>query len=125
MICKYFAEDGTEFDDYDECEEYERRQEFAAHITESKFWNDEGQRMTIEEWIRDPECCDYMEISDNEEAEYIHQFLRHMGICSPWRDWRVNNPTVGRYYYSREKDDWRNFEADYSEALRILNIFEG
>lgn len=125
MICKYFADDGTEFDDYDECNDYEHRQEFAAHITESKFWDEDGQYMTTQEWLKDPEDCDFMEVSDSEEAYHIQQFLQYVGICSPWRNWRVDNPTAGRYYYSREKDDWRNFDTDQCEILRILNIFEG
>lgn len=125
MICKYFADDGTEFNDYDECEDYERKQEFAVRITESKFWDEDGQYMTTQEWLQDPEDCDFMEVAEG-ESEDIHKFLREdAGICSPWDNWRYNNPATGRYYYSHKDDSWHNFDTDQCEILRILNIFEG
>lgn len=126
MRVVYFADDGTRFEDEDECELYELKQKLTTAITESLFFNEDGKYMTTEEWLADPECCDYMAVADNDEAELIYKYLREtVGLCHPWEDWRVDKPTAGRYYYCRKDDRWHNFETDYAEIIRVLNIFKG
>lgn len=126
MLCKYIADDGTEFEDYDECEEYERKQALSTQLTESKFWDMNGNRMTIANWLRDPEDCDFMEIANNQEAMLVYKYLREdVGLCHPWEQWRTDAPTKGRYYYCRKDESWHNFETDHAEIIRVLNIFEG
>lgn len=126
MHVVYFADDGTRFEDEDECELYELKQKLTAAITESLFFNEDGKYMTTEEWLTVPDRCDYMTVASNEEAELIYKYLREtVGLCHPWEDWRVDKPTAGRYYYSRNDDRWHNFDKEHAELLRILNIFEG
>lgn len=126
MYVVYFADDGTRFEDEDECELYELKQELAAEIAKSFFYDGNGNCMTTEEWLTNPDRCDYMVVASNDEAELIYKYLREtVGLCHPWEDWRVNKPTSGRYYYSRNDDSWHNFDAEHSEMLRILEIFEG
>lgn len=126
MHVVYFADDGTRFEDEDECEQYELKQKLTAAITESFFYDDNGKYMTTEEWLADPECCDYMVVADNEEAELIYKYLcETIGLCHPWEDWRVDKPTAGRYYYSHNDDRWHNFDEEHSELLRIMKILEG
>lgn len=126
MHVVYFADDGTRFEDEDECELYELKQELTATITESLFFNGDGKYMSTEEWLADPECCDYMVVTDNDEAEFIYKYLREtVGLCHPWEDWGATKPTAGRYYYSHKDDRWHNFDEEHGEMLRILNIFEG
>ena len=125
MHVVYFADDGTRFEDEDECEQYELKQKLTAAITESFFFNENGKYMTTEEWLADPECCDYMVVADNEEAELIYKYLREtIGLCHPWENWRVDKPTAGRYYYSHNDDRWHNFDEEHGELLRIMKIFE-
>lgn len=124
MICKYFADDGTEFDDYDECEAYEHRQKTINAVQLSRFWDEDRKPMTLERFIGEPEACDYMEIANDDEAARIKEFCRNdAGIMSPWA--YNEEPVPGRYYYSHSEDNWHNFDTDYNEILRILNIFEG
>ena len=126
MKVVYFADDGTRFEDEDECELYELKQKLTAAITESLFFNEDGEYMTIEEWLTDPECCDYMAVTDDDEAELIYKYLREtVGLCHPWESGRVNKPTAGRYYYSHKDDCWHNFDEEHDELLRIMKIFEG
>lgn len=124
MICKYFADDGTEFDDFDECEVYEHRQKTINTVQFSRFWDENRKPMTLERFIEEPEACDYMEVANDDEAARIKEFCRNdAGIMAPW----VYNedPVPGRYYYSHGEDKWHNFDADYNGILRILNIFQG
>ena len=125
MKVVYFADDGTRFEDEDECELYELKQKLTAAITESLFFNGDGKRMTTEQWLTDPECCDYMAIANNKEAELIYKYLREtIGLCYP-ENWRVDKPTSGRYYYNYNDEQWHNLDVEYGELLRILDIFEG
>lgn len=126
MKVVYFADDGTRFEDEDECELYERKQTLLGQITQSCFFSGEGNYMTAEEWLANPECCDYMKVANDEEAEWIYRYLRDdIGLCHPWEDRRANPPAAGYYYYNRKDDRWHNFETDYNEMLRILHIFGG
>lgn len=124
MICKYFANDGTEFNDYDECATYEYRQKTINTIQFSRFWDECRNPMTLEQFIANPEACDYMDIADDSEAALIKEFCRDdAGIMSPW-EYNVI-PTQGRYYFSHNNDKWYCFDTEYNEMLRILNVFEG
>lgn len=126
MICKYFAEDGTEFDDYDECEAYEQRLTKWSKITESKFYNSDGKLMTTDEWLSSAEMCDYMEVATNEEAELIREYCTDVvGLYHPWPTWRVDNPTAGRYYYSHADEAWRNLDTEIAWLTQITKVFEG
>lgn len=124
MICKYFADDGTEFDDIDECEAYERRKKIISAIQFSRFWDENRKLMTLDEFVKNPEMCDYMEVATDDEASIIKEFCREdVGIVSPWA--YNGTPVQGRYYYSRDEDDWRCFDADLSTLHEIEKIFEG
>lgn len=124
MICKYFADDGTEFDDYDECEAYERRQKTINAVQFSRFWDENRKPMTLERFIEEPEACDYMEVANDDEAARIKEFCRNdAGIMAPWA--YNEAPVHGRYYYSHSEDDWLCFDADLSKLREIEKIFEG
>lgn len=126
MRIVFFADDGTRFEDEDECEQYELKHKLTAAITESFFYNFDGYYMTTEQWLADPESCDYMVVANDEEAELIYKYLREtVGLCHPWEDWRVDKPTAGRYYYSHNDDRWHNFDEEHGKLLRIMKILEG
>lgn len=126
MKVVYFADDGTRFEDEDECELYELKQELNAAITESLFFDEDGKYMTTEEWLTNPECCYYMKVVNDKEAKMIYKYLRDdVGLCHPWEGRHTSTPAAGRYYYNRKDYCWNNFETDYNEMLSILKIFEG
>lgn len=125
MICKYFAEDGTEFNDYDECEAYERRLTKWSKITESKFYDADEKPMTADEWLSSAEMCAYMEVATDEEAELIQEYcVSEVGLCHPWPN-RADIPTAGRYYYSHADDAWHNLDTEIAWLAQITKIFEG
>jgi len=124
MICKYYADDGTEFNDYDECATYERRQKTINNVRLSRFWDENLKPMTLDEFIKDPEMCDYMEVATDNEASLIKVFCREdAGIMSPWA--YNETPLHGRYYFSHSADEWRCFDTDLSTLHEIEKIFEG
>lgn len=124
MICKYYADDGTEFDNYDDCETYERRQKTINAVRFSRFWDENRKLMTLDEFINEPEMCDYMEIGTDDEASLIKVFCREdAGIMAPWA--YNETPMYGRYYYSRDDDEWRCLDTDLSMLREIEKIFKG
>jgi hypothetical protein len=124
MICKYFADDGTEFNDYDECATYERRQKAISAVQLSRFWDGNCKPMTLDELIKEPEMCDYMEVANDAEASLIKEFFRDEAcLTAPWA--YRETPLPGRYYHSRDMDEWRCFDTDLSALREIEKIFEG
>ena len=124
MICTYFADDGTEFDNYDECEAYERRMKTIYTVTLSRFWNENCVPMTLEEFIHEPEYCDYMEVANEREAAIIKEFCRNdVGIMAPWT--YQEHPMPGRYYYRHSDEEWHNLDEDMNGFKKILEVFEG
>lgn len=125
MKILYIADDGTQFHDEDECLAYENRINKWSKITKSRFWDVMRVPMTVEQWLDDPENCDYMEVANNEEAALILDYLRNeIGLCHPWPDLHVA-PTAGRYYYSHDDDAWHRPDAELAALTQIMETFEG
>lgn len=125
MKILYIADDGTQFHDEDECLAYENRINKWSKITKSRFWDVMRVPMTIEQWLDDPENCDYMEVANDEEAVLIREYLRDViGLCHPWPDYHVT-PTAGRYYYSHDDDEWHRPDTELAVLTQIMETFEG
>lgn len=125
MKILYIADDGTQFHDEDECLAYENRINKWSKITKSRFWDVMRVPMTIEQWLDDPETCDYMDVANDEEAALIREYLRDViGLCHPWPDYHVA-PTAGRYYYSHDDDEWHRPDTELAMLTQIMETFEG
>ena len=125
MKILYIADDGTQFHDEDECLAYENRINKWSKITKSRFWDVMRVPMTVEQWLDDPENCDYMEVANDEEAALIREYLCDViGLCHPWSDRHVA-PTAGRYYYSHDDDEWHRPDAELAALTQIMETFEG
>ena len=122
MKILYIADDGTQFHDEDECLAYENRINKWSKITKSRFWDVMRVPMTVEQWLDDPENCDYMEVANDEEAALIQEYLRNeIGLCYPWPGY----PTAGRYYYSHDDDTWHRPDTELAMLTQIMETFEG
>lgn len=117
----YRADDGTDFRTREECEAYENRKKIAAMNLKSRFFNKHGVEMDITDLYNCIEEGWYMEIANMVEAEFIADYAeRDVGITLFKR-----KPTMGRFYWDVDADEWRNVEELYAIYAEKLKVFEG
>lgn len=117
----YRAFDGTNFDSEDECTEYESRMKVAAMNLKSRFFDRDGDLMNINDLFTCLENGYYMELTTMEEAKFIAEYSeKEVGMTI-----FATTPTIGRYYWDADKDEWHNIEELYAAYADKLKIFEG
>ena len=128
MKVVYIADDGTQFEDEDECKEYEYASEMKDKFPTTRFFDIHCKPM---EFVGTWEFCEslfYFDARTQEEAELLHQFFIYHGYDSPWKRQRWNEKvtvSTGRYFYDTDEENWRNVEELYAVYQKMLNIFEG
>lgn len=120
----YIADDGTQFNNYDECEEYEQLAPYQGKLDTTAFWNSNGLQMSANEFLHDPDECFYMEVCDDNEGRVIDDFLQnYVKTDVPWN---VDATTyVGRYYYSVKDYAWHSLDEELGALRTIMEVFEG
>ena len=120
MRVVYIADDGTQFEDEDECKEYEYADKMKDKFPTTRFYSNRGKPM---QFIGTCEFCEnifYFDVRTLEEAELLHQFFIDCGFDSPWKRKRWDEEVT-----VSEEDRWRNIEELYAAYQKVLNIFEG
>ena len=126
MRVAYFADDGSEFDNEEECEQYEYNLRMKDKFPTTRFFNRVGK---VVPFLASCEFCEnlfYVDVSNMDEALLLHQWFQDCGFDSIWpRDFhRGVTITLGRFFYDTEEDRWRNIEELYKAYQDVLDIFE-
>lgn len=115
----YRADDGREFDDEYECEAYEDQQKIKDMNLQSRFFDENGYLIPLEDIVYCLERAWYMEIATMEEARFFAEYAeREVGIIL-----FEDKPQVGRFYYA-ENEEWRPIEDLYQRYAKVNDIFE-
>ena len=115
----YRADDGREFDDEYECEAYENQQKIKDMNLQSRFFDENGRLIPMEDIVYCVERAWYMEIATMEEARFLAEYAeREVGIVL-----FEDKPQVGRFYYI-EDEGWRPIEDLYQRYAKVNSIFE-
>jgi hypothetical protein len=115
----YRADDGREFDNEYECEAYENQQKLKSMNLQSRFFDEGGHLIPMEDLVYCVERAWYMEIATMEEARFLAEYAeREVGIVL-----FEDKPQVGRFYYT-ENEEWRPIEDLYQRYAKVNNIFE-
>lgn len=115
----YRADDGREFDNEYECEAYESQQKLKGMNFQSRFFDENGHLIPMDDIIYCVERAWYMEIATMEEARFLAEYAeREVGIVL-----FETKPQVGRFYYI-EDEGWRPIEDLYQKYAKVNNIFE-
>lgn len=106
----YIADDGMEFEDYNECVMHET---ITKHYDKVQAFSTDG----LNSFGTDFADCDFVIIEDAEQGEQFAQWVSEMyGYCVPKK--------VGKWYYNSDIEDW----VDYQEIVEIYqkckSIFE-
>ena len=120
----YIADDGTKFDDEDECLAHERKirmrkANFAENIR--LFSRDKEEFIFIDG--DDYERAFFMEILTDEAAAMLEEWVRE-----EYNSYMFNNktiPTAGRFYFDETNDEWVNVEELRQKYESINAIFNG
>lgn len=118
----YRAVDGAIFDSENECLEYESKMKVAAMNLKSRFFDSDGVLLDINDLFNCLEKGYYMELATVEEAKFIAEYSeKEVGMTIFY----ITSPTIGRYYWDENRDEWHNVEELYAIYADKLKIFEG
>lgn len=118
----YIADDGTTFEDEDECLEYERTLMLKKYEHDIHMWDCEFQPIPI----TDSQALDkvyYLTCDTAEAVEVMHNWFEYMGYSSPFEGNESFYAMAGRQYYYMDNDQW--YEADdlIEKARGMMKIF--
>jgi len=119
----YRADDGTEFNNEDDCAEYEEKQRIGEMKLASRFWDNKGRPMAINNLAETVENAYYAELATDEEAVFIDNYAYEKVGCCIFED--AGDAEAGRYYYDSYRDAWKNIEELNKPYREVLAVFEG
>ena len=119
----YRADDGTEFNNKDDCMEYEERQRLRGIKLTSRFWDKSGHPLLIEDLAGTVKYAYYAELATDEEAVFIDGYAYEKVGCCIFED--TCYAKAGRYYYDSDRNAWINIEELNKPYREMLKIFEG
>ena len=117
----YRADDGTEFYDESDCERYEEIQRLSEMKLTSRFWDRKGQPMVIEDLAETVENAYYAELTTDEEATFIDDYVYEKVGCYIFED--GDDAKAGRYYFDSYHEVWKNIEELNKKYKEVLAIF--
>lgn len=118
----YIADDGTTFEDEDECLEYERTLMLKKYEHDIHMWDNEFQPIPI----TDPKALDkiyYLTCDTAEAVEVMNNWFEYMGYSSPFEGGNSFAEMAGCHYYWQDNDKW--YEADnlIEKVSGMMKIF--
>lgn len=121
----YRANDGTIFEEEEDCLAYERTYEMKD--ADIYFANSVGEQITIEEIITQSvsiENVAFIKCATYEDYEKMCNLFDEFGTVCP-EDWGDENTTEARcWYWSGYSDEWVNLRTRIDELERLKSIFE-
>lgn len=119
----YRADDGTDFFNEDDCVEYEESQRISEMKLASRFWDNKGRPMAINNLAETVEHAYYAELATDEEAFFIDSYAYEKVGCCIFED--AGDAKAGRYYYDSYRDAWINIEELNKPYREVLAVFKG
>lgn len=99
-VTKYVADDGKEFEDEEECLEYEQLQKLAS--IDRQFLMLDARFNKVENPVRDFDEVVYIYVWTDEAAKKLHEVLGR-----EWPDpWDYYHTTAGVWFMCEERDRW-------------------
>lgn len=119
MKTLYQATDGTVFNTYLECEQYERNYtEPNGYITHSFLYDSDGELITKENLYSRMDDIWYVDIRTEEDSNWIYENLYEKMNCTlPYE--------VGKWYYDEIIDDgsWHEYDVLAETYKNVTQIF--
>lgn len=132
MIIKYFAEDGTEFDNEEECLSYEEKQNIPCQFNDNKTKVFSMQLLQYEqislEQIRKIGFgkIDALIVYDYQDMKTLYNLSKDYSPL-PWREMNSDNyeDYAGHWAYNFSEGSWEHFEecSEIFDRLRLFSYF--
>lgn len=112
----YIADDGTEFDNENECYAYEHQFDDIVN-SDVKFWDLQRKPLDKSDIKDCLETCYAMYIPNEEIAKVVYDAFEYFGIENPWSN-SVLNFDIGYFCYER---GWVNIDKEIASFNEIIN----
>ncbi len=99
-VVKWIAEDGTKFDNEDECYYYER--EIKAKKIENEFLMLDFDGQPVKNPFGDFDKVGYIFVKTYDAGDFLYEELAQ-NYCTPWDDYESR---TGAWFYEGESDRW-------------------
>lgn len=115
----FIADDGTEFEDEDECLNYEKTLGFDHIKDDITFWDEHFKKLTIES----PNLADetfYVKIDSEKAYTWFNNFLSEEGYETLDKCVSHRPKLRGLYFYDSYKDVWMQLEGEFDALYWIV-----
>lgn len=117
----YIANDGTEFEDGDECLSYEKTLGFDYIKDEIAFWDEHLKRLAIDEEDLSDKVF-YVKIDSEKAYNWFNNLLWTEGYETLDKCVSHRPKLTGLYFYDSYRDDWKQLEGELNDLYYIMEF---
>ena len=114
----YIADDGAEFEDEDECLDYERAMKFGDVERDITFWDRYFRKLSID----NPDLADdaiYVKVDTEKAYDWFNNYLYEEGYTT-LADCITPRPKLtGLYFYDSNNEVWKQLEGELDSLYWI------
>ena len=117
----YIADDGAEFEDEDECLNYEKTLGFDYIKDDITFWDEHFKKLNIES----PNLADetfYVKIDTEKAYNWFNNFLSEEGYETLDKCVSHRPKLTGLYFYDAYRDIWKQLEGELNDLYYIMEF---
>lgn len=109
-IITYEANDGTLFNDEDECLYYEKTKEWEKYKSKIKFFDYKKNLLETSFKEFNSGSVFFISVFDDESAEFLA--TQELDCSSPFDKWNKLTTVAGMYWYDENRDKWVNLDEE-------------
>ena len=113
----WVAEDGTRFNDYFDCYQYERKTELRKFKNDFIFFDVDCRLLSIDRANTDN--IEYIIVKTIECAEMLNEWFEEDGVTSPFEN-RPNEEKTGTFRWESLTSEWKRVENELAELDKLL-----
>ena len=121
----YVAIDGREFEDEQECIDYEKSLKLNNLCRSTTFLNEEFQIMDIK--TLDPQQVFYIYVNNDDDKNFINEYFNNEWCSSPFStdfgQYADLSECSGWFFYDNNQDNWKHFETEIQIYQNMENNF--
>ena len=121
----YVAIDGREFEDEQECIDYEKSLKLNNLCRSTTFLDEEFQIMDIK--TLDPQQVYYIYVNNDDDKKFINDFFTENWSSSPFSTGYGQYTNLSEYsgwfYFDTNQDEWKHFETEIQIYKDMENNF--
>ena len=117
----FIADDGAEFEDEDECLNYEKTLGFDHVKDDITFWDEHFKKLNIES----PNLADetfYVKIDTEKAYNWFNNFLSEEGYETLDKCVSHRPTLTGLYFYDAYRDVWKQLEGELNDLYFIMEF---